>query len=301
MHASQHQPGFWFALLRQFYTATRQAVQTYKTDLRGAFYWIYARNLVSLRPGSNYAAQVPEKVKPLAETGYQPLPPLSPDLTRALVDHYLANVEPGISYGSLADYFESKRGEGLVRPAGLDVPLERELIGRIFAESGLVDLAEAFLGLDRDQMMFQAKIDTLVRISTDRTLVDGYDDALEIHRDVDSLKFVKAFYYLKDVEEGYGHHEVYLGTHRKIPWGLRLIRRYTEADLQANGVAAELKKVTGKAGSGFIENTTAFHRGTVPVSGDRIILSMSFNDLASTQAIYRGGHYAPMSAVLMSP
>ncbi|MGE9292473.1 MAG: hypothetical protein ACQKBW_02580 [Puniceicoccales bacterium] len=276
----------------------RQAVRTYKTDVKGAFYWVYSRNLVSLRPGSNYAEKITPKVKTLAETGYQELPSLSPELTQALVNHYLTEVEPGKTYDSLDDYFDSKRSEGIVRPEGVDVPLERDLMRRLFDESGVLDLAQDFLGLSCDKMMFQAKIDTLIRITTQRTLVDGYDDALEIHRDVDSLKFVKAFYYLKDVEEGFGHHEVYLGTQKNIPWALRFIRRYTEADLTASGVPVELKKVTGKAGSGFIENTTAFHRGSLPVKGDRIILSMSFNDAVSTQAIYRGEHYVPIQNII---
>lgn len=298
MQVTSKQPGFMSALLRQLFTVIRQAISIYKTDLKGAYYWVYVRNAVSLCPDSNRAAQVSNTVKTLAETGYQDLPQLSSELTQALVDHYLAKVDQETSYDSLAAYFDSKRGKGVVRPEGLDVSLERDLMKRLFAESGILELAQDFLGLSRDQLMFQAKIDTLVRITTERTLVDGYDDALEIHRDVDSLKFVKAFYYLKDVDEGYGHHEVYLGTHKNIPWALRFIRRYIEADLTANGVPANLKKVTGKAGFGFIENTTAFHRGTVPISGDRIILSMSFNDKASTQAIYRGEHYVPTTHVL---
>lgn len=104
-------------------------------------------------------------------------------------------------------------------------------------------LAQDFLGLSCDQLMFQAKIDTLVRITTEHSLVGSYDDALEIHRDVDSLKFVKAFCYLKDVEEGDGHHEVYLGTHKDISWTQRLIRRYTKDDLNANGASLNLKRV----------------------------------------------------------
>ena len=298
MQGTSKQPGFMYALLRQFFTAICQAISIYKIDINGAFYWIYVRNAVSLRPDSNRAAQVSDEVKILAETGYQDLPQLSADLTQALVDHYLANIDRDTSYCSLNRYFDIMRGKGEVRPQGLDVPLERDLMERLFEESGLMGLAQDFLGLSRDQLMFQAKIDTLVRITTERKLMGNYDDALEIHRDVDSLKFVKAFYYLKDVEDGDGHHEIYLGTHKNIPWALRLIRRYTEDDLTANGVPLNLKKVKGKAGSGFIENTTAFHRGTVPVKGDRIILSMSFNDKASTQAIYRGEHYVPMTDVL---
>lgn len=287
-----------FSLLRQLYTSTRDGLLLYKLDLRAVFYWIYVRNFVSLRPDSNRAPSVSSKVQALSQTGFQVLPRLSHELTQALTSLYLESVDPRTPYENLHSYFDSMRNEGVVRPEGLDVPLERELMKQLFNETGLLELVSDYLGLNPEALMFQARIDTLIRISTERTFVNGYDDALEFHRDVDSLKFVKAFCYLNHIEEGCGHHEVLLGTHREIPLALRFIRRYTEEELRGKGIAGSLKKVTGLAGYGFIENTTAFHRGTVPTDGDRLILSMSFNDMPSTTAIYRGEHYVPLVDVI---
>ena len=58
MQGTSKQAGFVSALLRQFFTAICQAISICKTDINGAFSWIYVRNAVSLRSDSNRAAQI---------------------------------------------------------------------------------------------------------------------------------------------------------------------------------------------------------------------------------------------------
>ena len=52
-----------------------------------------------------------------------------------------------------------------------------------------------------------------------------------------------------------------------------------------------LKNIVGKAGYSWIEDTTTFHRGTVPRIGDRLMLSLSFNDKQSAAHVYDEGYH----------
>ncbi|MES2016826.1 MAG: hypothetical protein V4484_10035 [Pseudomonadota bacterium] len=220
---------------------------------------------------------------------------LSPQLTNELVNDFLHHAPGDHGAQAFAAYCEHWRATGVVRPKGVDISVNQALIKAIMAETGLLAIVTEHLGLAPAEIVFNAKIDTLIRLSVERKLIDNWDDALEIHRDVDSFKFVKAFFYLEPVEEGCGHHEVYLNSHQNLPLGLKVIRRYTEADLVKNAIPVKLKKVVGDKGYGFIENTTAFHRGTIPTKGDRILLAMCFNDKKSN--LY-GNEFKPLAGLL---
>lgn len=261
------------------------------------FYWFMVRNTVSLRQDVNNSrkSRFGSAGHSLAADGFAELTPLSAGLSDRLVAHFLSKSNTDGRTDSLQAYFDHWRSTGIVRPAGVSLTQEADLLREVFRETGLLEIVEEHLGLRRDKMVVNAVIDTLVKLDTTRKLVNGYDDALEIHRDIDSFKFVKVFFYLNDIAEGHGHHEVYLGTHRGLPLPLRLLKRYSESDLRAHQVPVRLKKVVGPKGYGFIENTTTFHRGTVPSAGDRIMLSMSFNDAASVNHLYDSG-YHPLPA-----
>jgi len=283
----------WSAV-RQIVSIGREAAgMSREHGLSRGLYWFLVRNVVSLRLDYNNARKSRYAMNGfrLAEDGFAELKPMSPELCDQMVNHFLKHAKVDRPVDSLGAYFEAWRGTGVVRPPGVSIAQQGELMGALLAESGLLGIVEEHLGIRRQDMLVSATIDTLVNISTQRRLVNNYDDALEIHRDIDSFKFVKVFFYLNDVVEGQGHHEVYLGSHRELPLGLRLLKRYRAEDLAAHGVPARLQKVVGSRGYGFIENTTTFHRGTVPSKGDRIILSLSFNDAHSASKLYDQGYY----------
>jgi len=69
--------------------------------------------------------------------------------------------------------------------------------------------------------------------------------------------------------------------------------RYYEKDIKSKYSSINLKKVVGSEGYAWIEDTTAFHRGTVPINGNRLILSLCFNDKKSiNHFVNRSSYYA---------
>lgn len=129
-------------------------------------------------------------------------------------------------------------------------------------------------------------MDALFRIDGERQFNGRSDDALEFHRDIDSFRFVKVFVYLVDVEKGFGEHEVCIRSHKSIPWSLRTIKRQKYSTLKDKLHYFNLKSVVGKAGYAWIEDTTSFHRGTIPNLGDRLMLSLVFYDKKSATHMY---------------
>lgn len=100
------------------------------------------------------------------------------------------------------------------------------------------------------------------------------------HRDLDDYKFVKFFFYITDVKEGDGEHRFIKGSHR-----ISLIQQLREkfrigriTDMQIYkwyGKDSEVV-ITGPAGSGSIEDTFGFHKGTTPLKNPRLILALVF-------------------------
>lgn len=216
----------------------------------------------------------------LAQSGFVALDPLPAAAVEELRDHFCRNVDAGEgrSYATLGDYFDQYRREGIQRPRGIlatgkdDCP-----ITRIASSDQFVDLAAEFLGIEKRKLVSVASMDALIRLDRPRNASTvGYDDALEFHRDIDAFRFVKMFVFLTDVTRDSGHHEVYLGSHRRTPLALGPIVRFSNADIEAAIPQAKLHHVEGPAGYAYAENTFAFHRGTKPLLGDRLILNLEY-------------------------
>lgn len=101
------------------------------------------------------------------------------------------------------------------------------------------------------------------------------------HRDVDDFRFFKFFFYLTDVETGEGGHVLVRGSHRHTPpargladrWNLR---RYGDNEVREHYAASDVLEITGKAGTGFAENTLCIHKGRTPVSSPRLLLQLQY-------------------------
>lgn len=276
-------------LIKTFKQSISIAVR--RRNLLGAYYWFVVRNCVSLfgnRVGSKNSHQSNLTLQ-LRDDGFMKLNKLSEKTVERLVDYFLESQQQ--QYVSLKDYFDKQREKNFVRSEGIDIFTNDKLCKSVLAELQILPIVSEFLGLSQNEILMSAKVDALFKINGERQLRNNYDDALEFHRDIDSLRFVKAFVYLVDIEKGFGEHEVCIRSHKSLPWVLRNIQRQTYATLKSRLPYFELKSIVGKAGFSWIEDTTAFHRGTVPTSGDRLILSLSFNDKKSAANIYDAGFY----------
>jgi hypothetical protein len=121
------------------------------------------------------------------------------------------------------------------------------------------------------------------------------------HMDHHGHKFVKLFLYLSDVDLGDGHHEFVKGSHdwRKFNKILSpksminiknqvTVKRKLKGDFWMNNEAVSqflndrVVKVTGQAGSLFLEDTGGLHRGTKVMSGKpRLLFQVLYTPIDS--------------------
>ena len=281
---------------QQLYKTARQAVSiSLRGNFREGLFWFWVRNKVSLLCDTNSGAEENPKMKNLIKKGFQELQPIGSELTDSLVNFFLKRHDSEKVFVSLSDYFENNRKSGFVRSIPVGIEKKNELFKKVFDETNVDHLACEYLGLKRKDVAFYAEIDSLTRITTERQYRNSYDDACEFHRDSTSLKFVKAYIYLKDIDIGFGHHELFLKSHRGIPLSMRTLNRFDEEEISKKMPWCEHHKVVGKRGYAWMENTTAFHRGTVPVLGDRLSIIFLFDDIRSASISKRP--YYPLSEI----
>jgi len=211
--------------------------------------------------------------------------PCSPPRTQSevaeLVDHFLRQKSHADStvYRTVNEYFAYWRSRSILRPTGLQATGQANCpLSRISRDPAITALVSEYLGIPVERIRAQVTIDALIRVAGKSVQIDGYDGAVEFHRDIDCWNWIKVFVYLTDTSEGDGHHEMFQASHLRTPIRLIPIRRYDRAEIISAMPELELTKVCGPAGFTFIENTFAFHRGTAPWKSDRLMLTMTYYD-----------------------
>ena len=97
------------------------------------------------------------------------------------------------------------------------------------------------------------------------------------HRDVDDWRFYKLFIYLTDVDEGAGPH-VFVKASQSEP-ALLPIRRYQDDEVEKTFGKDRVMRITGKAGTAFLENTFGFHKGTLCKDKNRLLFQVQYSVL----------------------
>lgn len=96
------------------------------------------------------------------------------------------------------------------------------------------------------------------------------------HRDYENFNFVKVFIYLTDVKKvSDGAHKIIAGSHKVNK--LYDIRRYSDQEVSNFYSKDKQIKILGNKGTSFIANTFAIHKGNLPTTKDRLVLSLLYS------------------------
>ena len=104
------------------------------------------------------------------------------------------------------------------------------------------------------------------------------DHAQLYHHDLHRLQFVKLFIYLTDVDAGSGPHAMIKGSHRSRPDAMWADGRHTDAAVTASGLMANETRITGKAGTVFLVDTSALHKGVHPDNNARLLAQVQYTN-----------------------
>lgn len=110
----------------------------------------------------------------------------------------------------------------------------------------------------------------------------GHDEAENeqfYHRDNDSIRFLKLFIYLSDVDDESGPHIYVRGSHGSD--GCYGLRRYSDEEAVREFGADKVHTFTGPAGTVFLEDTYGLHKGQLPTGRRRLLLQVRYSVLPS--------------------
>ena len=110
------------------------------------------------------------------------------------------------------------------------------------------------------------------------------------HFDLNDFRTLKFFFYLTDVTETTGPHSYIRGSHvkRKLNHQFTAMVGHGEDSLRAAYAAEDFATVTGRAGTGFVEDPFVFHYGKLCQSARRLILEIEFGPYVMSSS-YRYG------------
>ena len=100
---------------------------------------------------------------------------------------------------------------------------------------------------------------------------------IDYHYDVGGYNFVYASFYITDTDRNSGAHVMMKRSHNRKP--LRMLlgsAMASEARVrQQYGIENEIT-IEGPAGTGFVQDTSCYHRASPPTAGDRLMLAVRF-------------------------
>lgn len=164
----------------------------------------------------------------------------------------------------------------IVPVAGVSDPTRCPAIKAIVQDPRLRAIARKYLGHEPE------KTTTLLSWSFASGISD--DDrrrlkhrVIDYHYDIEGYNFVYASFYITDCDRDSGAHVMMKRSHKKKPLSMLLGSVVaSEAEVwQQFGRNNEIM-IEGPAGTGFVQDTSCYHRATVPTARDRLMLAIRF-------------------------
>ena len=100
---------------------------------------------------------------------------------------------------------------------------------------------------------------------------------IDYHYDFGGYNFVYASFYISDTDRYSGAHVMMKRSHNRKPLRMLLGSAFaSEARVRKQfGIENEIT-IEGPAGTGFVQDTSCYHRATPPTHGDRLMLAVRF-------------------------
>lgn len=147
---------------------------------------------------------------------------------------------------------------------------------KLESDSGLLAIAAKFLGADPVHI----GSDLLWSFPTLATPLQRLEAAQVFHYDLDDYRFIKFFFYLTDVDLSSGPHVCIRGSHKNKKFshqllGVRCASKEDKEIVDYYG-AENVLTICGRAGFGFVEDASCFHKATPPRDKDRLLLQIEY-------------------------
>jgi hypothetical protein len=195
----------------------------------------------------------------------------------ALAEPLHAIYDPNGPTFTYADVSNGRAADGRRMPiGGVRDPARCAAVRTIVEDPVLRKIVHDYLGHE------PRKIITILDWSFASTMSDDERRGLkhgviDYHYDVGGFDFVYASFYITDTDKYSGAHVMMKRSHNRKPWRMLLgsARASQEAVYKQYGAENEIT-IEAPAGTGFVQDTSCYHRASPPTRGDRLMLAIRF-------------------------
>lgn len=150
-----------------------------------------------------------------------------------------------------------------------------EELYQISSDPILLSMVQEYMGVPPIFNTPVAFLNSARKVKSERELSDT---AQLYHHDLHRLQFVKLFIYLTDVDMESGPHTLIKGTHRSRPSNMWADGRHSDKAVQESGLLENEVNITGPAGTVFLVDTSALHKGSNPISKHRLMAQVQYTN-----------------------
>ena len=160
---------------------------------------------------------------------------------------------------------------------GIRNPIRCPAIRRVVYDPNLLEVVKGYLGY-APRRVLPILCWTFASDFTDAQRRDLKHHVIDYHYDVGGFNFVHANFYIVDTDRHSGAHMMMRRSHDRKPLRMLLGSAVAnETDVRREyGIDNEIL-IEGPAGTGFIQDTSCYHRATAATRGDRLMLAVRFS------------------------
>lgn len=177
---------------------------------------------------------------------------------------------------TLSDIREDRLPSGKpVAFANVDFPEQYDLVNEVAEDPSVIAAVSRYLRYKPSNR----SIRIFVSFLCDHTMEERHrlGQTVHFHYDVHSYNFIYANYYLTDTDAQSGAHVMVLGSHKNKPisWLFSAARR-SDPEIEAHYERDQILTIDGKAGSGFLQDSSCYHKALAPQNRARILLQVRY-------------------------
>jgi hypothetical protein len=177
-----------------------------------------------------------------------------------------------------ADVSNGKATDGRPIPvAGVPEPMRCPAVRQIVDDPVVQAIVRKYLGYAPKRLLTLLSWTFASDISDDdRRRLKHH--VIDYHYDVEGYNFVYVNFYITDTNRHSGAHVMMKRSHNRKPWRMLLgsVTASEEAVHRQYGAENELT-IEGLAGTGFVQDTSCYHRASSPTRGNRLMLAIRFS------------------------
>ncbi|TAE30390.1 MAG: hypothetical protein EAZ92_04735 [Candidatus Kapaibacterium sp.] len=149
--------------------------------------------------------------------------------------------------------------------------LENPIIQRLITDESILTFARELLGPS-----VRLHNVTMWWSNADFHNVSKNTAAQLYHVDMDTIKWIKIFFYLTDVGPENGPHCYIAKSHRNAPKAVYREGRIEDEEIAAHFPKEDIKEITGAAGTILAADTVGLHKGKPLTKGERLLFQLTF-------------------------